>query len=404
MGAWDVLQWRIGHAVGAHLHHVHQIVQCGQPRGSPDGERVAGPGCRPTLLPPHRAHDPVVPLAVEQPDGRVAAGHHVARVVGRLERDPDRHRHEQLEVAGVPDAHRDTGVAGTDRLRFDQSLLDRLEQIEVDDRVAGDLGIAGHLHDEQVLSRQELVQVGQREPRREPLGQHLPHRHRVVRLQVVAGAVLDAILEQRHAPAGCQRRPHAGQHRLVLRHLVVDVGQDDPVDLAGGQLRIVDVAEHRDDAGDPFAVGEPPHDVEHLRLDVDAVDTAPWRDTPGHPARVVAGAAAHVGDDVAWLEPHRIEHRPGLLFLDAFVAFEPWRALVAHEVGRYTMPFGTLRRLGLGPRRHAAHRPDQHRQPTRKIPPALPTGARVGSHHRSHRDLPPFGAKHSRPPWLPRPA
>ena len=232
------------------------------------------------------------------------------------------------------------------------------------------------------------MQVGQREPRREPLGQHLPHRHRVVRLQIVAGAVLDAILEQRHAPAGCQRRPHAGQHRLVLRHLVVDVGQDDPVDLAGGQLRIVDVAEHRDDAGDPFAVGEPPHDVEHLRLDVDAVDTAPGRDTPGHPARVVAGAAAHVGDDVAWLEPHRIEHRPGLLFLDAFVAFEPWRALVAHEVGRYTMPFGTVRRLGLGPRRYAAHRPNQHRQPTRKIPPTLPTGARVASHHRSHRDLP----------------
>ena len=68
---------------------------------------------------------------------------------------------------------------------------------------------------------------------------------------------------------------------------MVDIGQNNPVDLTGRQLRIVDVSEHRDDAGHPVAVGEFLHDVEHLLLDVDAENAALRRDTPGQyaPAR-----------------------------------------------------------------------------------------------------------------------
>ena len=204
----------------------------------------------------------------------------------------------------------------------------------------------------------------------------------MVRLQSVAGAVLDTIFEQRHAPAWRQRRAHAGQHRLVLRHFVVDVGQDDPVDLASGQLRVIDVAEHWDDTGHPVAVGDLSHNVEHLLLDVDAVDTALRRDTPGHPARVVAGAAAQVGNDVARLERHRVEHRLGLLFLDPLLAFQPWRALVAHEVGRHPVPLVAARRLALRGRRAAAGRPEhQHRQHTREPPAAARTRPRGGPRH-----------------------
>ena len=126
---------------------------------------------------------------------------------------------------------------------------------------------------------------------------------------------------------------------------MVDVGQDDPIDLAGGQLRIVDIAQHRDDAGHPVALGELLHHVQHFRLDVDAIDPALGRNTLGHPARIVAGTAAHVGDDVAHLESHRVEHSPWLLFLDPLVALEPLRTPKAHEVGRHAVPLDAVRLL-----------------------------------------------------------
>ena len=105
-----------------------------------------------------------------------------------------------------------------------------------------------------MLARQELEQIDQLEPGRLPLDQHLTRRHRVIRFDVIAGAILDAIFQQGDPPAGREGSAHPGQHGLGIRHLVIDVGQEDPVDLAGGELRIIDLTQDRHDAGDAVAL------------------------------------------------------------------------------------------------------------------------------------------------------
>ena len=241
-----------------------------------------------------------------------------------------------------------------------------------------------------MLAGQELVQVDQGEPRRQPLGEHLPDGHRVVRLEVVAGAVLDAVLQQGHAAAGGEGRPHVREHRLRVGHLVVDVGQHDPVDRAGRQLQVVGRAQHGDDARHPVAVSELAHDVEHLGLDVDAVDAAPRRHPRGDAAGVVPRPAPHVGHHVARFERHGVEHQVGPLFVRALRPFEPPRAAEAHEVGRHPVPRRPVRRRRL--RRHAAGRQDEAERddarPRRPRPPDTLVGLHV---------VPPFPGSISSP-------
>ena len=56
-----------------------------------------------------------------------------------------------------------------------------------------------------MLTRKKLVQFGQSETSSFPFQEHLAHRHSVIGLDLVTGAVLHPVLEQGNAPTGRQR-------------------------------------------------------------------------------------------------------------------------------------------------------------------------------------------------------
>ena len=101
-----------------------------------------------------------------------------------------------------------------------------------------------------------------------------------------------------------------------------------------GSRGSVAVPEHRLDAADALPRGVAAHDVEHLGLDVLAVDGAARLDAARHAPRVVAGAAADVGHDVAGPQAHGVEHALGLFLVDARGPLQPLGAEIAHELGR----------------------------------------------------------------------
>ena len=181
----------------------------------------------------------------------------------------------------------------------------------------------------------------------------------MVRLDGVAGPVLDSVLQQRHASAGGKRPADAGEHRLRVGHLVVDVGDDRPVDGAFGQAGIGRRAEHRLDTGQAF-VGRPlAHDLEHLRLNVLAVDRPARLHAPRHPPSVVAGATADVRHNVARPESHRVEHPLRLFLLHPPRPLEPVGAAPAHELRRDAVADRGTILGGRGKRREEQQRDEQ---------------------------------------------
>ncbi len=213
-----------------------------------------------------------------------------------------------------------------------------------------------------MLSGQEVVQRLELEAGRAPLGEHLADRHRVVGLDVIAGAVLDAVLEEGDPASRRERPADAGEHGLGVGHLVVDVGDDDPVDGTGRQPRVGGSAEHRLDAANSLPGGVAAHDVEHLGLDVLAVNGPPRLHAARHPPRVVAGTAADVRHDVAGAEAHGVEHALGLLLFDPLGPLEPLCAEIAHELGRHTVALPMARLALVLGRRRGRRRREGERQ------------------------------------------
>ncbi len=132
---------------------------------------------------------------------------------------------------------------------------------------------------------------------------------------------------------------------------MIDVGDNDPVDLAGRELRVNRCTQDRHDAGDVLFTRPLGHDLEHLGLNVLAVDGPAGLHERRDLARVVARATPDISHDIASLQSHRVEHTLWLFLDHPLFSFEPFGTEIAHELGGHTVP---LLPVGLGPTRSNA--------------------------------------------------
>ena len=138
---------------------------------------------------------------------------------------------------------------------------------------------------------------------------------------------------------------------------MIDISKDDPVDNTSRQLRIVDLAQDRHNAINPVAVGELPHDIEHLRLNIDTVNPAVRRNTLHNPAGIVTRAATDISNNITRFKPHRVKHRFGHFLLFTLHSLKPLCAAKTHKVRRHPMQLTTLGYLSR--HRLITDRPDQ---------------------------------------------
>ena len=104
---------------------------------------------------------------------------------------------------------------------------------------------------------------------------------------------------------------------------MVDVDHQDQVDRRLGQLGVGWVARIGLMLVTPAVAGVALEHPQHLGLDVGGQDRPLGADPPGQADAVVAGAGADVGHGRAPGDLEGVEHRLGLLFLDARLTKQP---------------------------------------------------------------------------------
>jgi ATP-dependent Clp protease ATP-binding subunit ClpA len=220
--------------------------------------------------------------------------------------------------------------------RFDKFTIKAQEAVQAAVELAGSQGnpqvTPVHLLQTLLSEREGIVR-----PLLEKIGADRGHLELGLRLaHLVAlldrnGRVLEAVLDEDHAAAWLQRVEDRLHHLARMRELVVRVDEEHHIHRVRLEAAVVDLAEdghHIVKLHLERALGD---DVEHLALDVGAVDHALGHHRR-HAHREVAAARADVGDGVGGLQLECVDEEVGALLALALGALEPADAEVAHDL------------------------------------------------------------------------
>ncbi len=130
--------------------------------------------------------------------------------------------------------------------------------------------------------------------------------------------------------AGLHRARKVPQQAEGLVDLVIHVDQHGGIERGRGQARIVRLAAHHGDVGQPL-LGHPPLEVgEVIRRDVLSEDAPLRPDAGAEPHHVVAAARADIGDRLPRPDPHQARDLPDLVGPVALLLPRPLRR---HDLG-----------------------------------------------------------------------
>ena len=122
---------------------------------------------------------------------------------------------------------------------------------------------------------------------------------------------------------------------------MVDIGDEHPIDLPAGKLRVGGRTENRLYAGHVLISSQALHKLEHLRLDVLTIDGSARLYERCHLTRIVSRPASHISDDDAGSQGHRLQDTLRFLLYRSVRALEPLCAQIGHECRRHPMPVVT---------------------------------------------------------------
>lgn len=213
-----------------------------------------------------------------------------------------------------------------------------------------------------MLDGEKIAQLDELEPDRLHLGGELPDRHLVERLDGNV-RVLAAVFEKNNA-ALFRESPHDRLHHLAgMGKLVVGVDHQHEIDLARGQLRVVDGPEQRLDVRDLLQLLAALDELQHLRLDVHGDHFSLWNQR-GHQKREITRTGPNVGDGVVGGKIQVFNHQGRLFLRFAIPSFQPGDGVRTHRLGDFTthvdlpgpVPRGLLAGVDrvIGMKQHAA--------------------------------------------------